>query len=93
MLLAVVLGSLAGFFLRSVIAPVDKPIVGFRSAPLAVVPSSARGKPYFEANLDQARRVVAECRDGSVRGDECANAEQAVTEAEGQARFKKFMGY
>jgi hypothetical protein len=48
---------------------------------------------YFTANLDEARRVVAGCRDGSVRGDECANAQQAVTEAEGRDRFKKFMGH
>ena len=30
--------------------------------------------------------------EGTARGDECANAEQAVIEAEGRERFKKFMG-
>ena len=40
----------------------------------------------------EARQVVAQCAEGTARGDECANAEQAVIEAEGRERFKKFMG-
>jgi len=47
---------------------------------------------YFAAHLDEARQVVAQCAEGTARGDECANAEQAVIEAEGRERFKKFMG-
>ena len=73
-------------------------IVGFgagfvlRPAAAAPTPAEPRGMQYFAAHLDEARQVVAQCAEGSVRGGECANAEQAVIEAEGRERFKKFMG-
>jgi len=95
--LIIVLGTLvigfgAGFVLRPVIVPAGQtaPVAG----PPAAVPASAepRGPQYFAAHLDEARQVVAQCAEGSVRGDECANAEQAVIEAEGRDRFKRFMG-
>ena len=50
-----------------------------------------RGTQYFAAHLDEARAIVAGCRDGSVRGDECANAEQAVVTAGSRKRAAKFM--
>tara|TARA_B110001454_G_C12479880_1_gene333905 strand:- start:251 stop:550 length:300 start_codon:yes stop_codon:yes gene_type:complete len=80
----------AGFILRPIILPPSRTV---SVNPVAVAPAPARATQYFAANLDEARRVVAGCRAGSMRGDECANAEQAVTEAEGHDRFKKFMGH
>lgn len=64
---------------------------GFTLRPI-IAPAEPRGTQYFAANVDEARQIVAQCAEGSVRGDECANAEQAVTKAEGRERFKKFMG-
>lgn len=55
-------------------------------------PAAPRGTQYFAANLDAARQIVAGCETGSVRGDECANAEQAILTAEGQDRLKRFLG-
>lgn len=90
-LIALVLGFSAGFALRPVIiAPSTPTAVPVPSAPQAAV--EPRGTPYFAAHLKEARQVVAGCADGSVRGDECSNAEQAVVEAEGRDRFKRFMG-
>lgn len=87
------IGFGAGFVLRPIIMPPATSAMAVSPAPVIAEPGAARGMQYFTANLDEARRVVAGCRDGSVRGDECANAQQAVTEAEGRDRFKKFMGH
>lgn len=54
--------------------------------------SEPRSTQYFEANLDEARKVVADCRAGSTRGDECTNADVAVQTVEGRERFKRFLG-
>jgi hypothetical protein len=43
------------------------------------------------AHLDEARRVVAGCRDGSVRGGECATAEEAIIKVDAQERRKRFL--
>lgn len=88
------IGFASGFVLRPMILPtLQGGTVAFSPVPAAINPGSARRTQYFAAHIDEARRVVAGCRDGSMRGDECANAEQAVTEAEGHDRFKKFMGH
>ncbi len=58
----------------------------------ACAPSEPRSALYFEANLDEARAVVAGCRDGSIRGDECPNADQAVKRAESRERGRRFLG-
>jgi len=84
-LATLIIGFGAGFVLRPVIAPVAP-------ATVAAAPEAPRGTQYFLAHIDEARQVAAGCQAGSVRGDECANAEQAVVEAEGRERFKKFMG-
>ncbi|ETI60517.1 hypothetical protein C100_18830 [Sphingobium sp. C100] len=90
-LIALVLGFGAGFALRPlVIAP--KAPTAISAPPLPQATAEPRGKAYFVAHLDEARQVVAGCANGSVRGDECSNAEQAVVEAEGRDRFKRFMG-
>lgn len=90
-LVALILGFGAGFTLRPIIiAPGAPTATPAPSAPQAV--AEPRGKPYFAAHLEEARQVVAGCADGSVRGDECSNAEQAVVEAEGRDRLERFMG-
>lgn len=89
---ALVIGFGSGFVLRPVMVPVAASIVESHSVNLAPAPSEARGTQYFEANIEEAREVVAQCAAGSVRGQECANAEVAIVEAEGRERFDAFMG-
>ncbi len=91
-LVTLVIGFGGGFVLRPIIMPPAGTTVAASSAPVASQPAAARGTQYFAANLDEARQIVAGCRDGSVRGDECANAEQAVIEADSRDRFKRFTG-
>ncbi|AMK18302.1 MULTISPECIES: hypothetical protein [Sphingobium] len=86
-LVALIVGFGAGFILRPIIAPASQ--MAATAIPAETAP---RAEQYFAAHLDEARRVVAGCQAGSVRGAECANAGQAVTEAEGKERFRKFMG-
>lgn len=83
------IGFVAGFALRPVMMPVAITSV---PAPLAVAAEAPRSVQFFAAHLDDARRVVAGCRDGSVRGDECANADQAIVHAEGREHAAKFLG-
>lgn len=54
--------------------------------------SEPRSTVYFEAHPDEARRIVAGCKDGTVRGDECANADIAVQTLDGRERMRRFMG-
>lgn len=91
-LVALIVGFGAGFILRPVIAPAGQTVAAV--APGVAIPAEAapRATQYFAAHLDEARQVVAGCQSGSVRGAECDNAGQAVTEAEGKERFRKFMG-
>lgn len=55
-------------------------------------PSEPRSVQFFEANVDEAREIVAGCKDGTERGAECANADIAIQTAEGRERFKRFRG-
>lgn len=87
-LVTLIIGFGAGFVLRPVILPIGQTAA---LAP-ASLPAEPRGTQYFTAHLDEARQILAQCADGSARGAECANAEQAVVEADGRARFKRFMG-
>jgi hypothetical protein len=88
-----IIGFGAGFVLRPVIAPVEQTqVVASPALAAAPAPAEPRGKQYFAAHLDEARQVMAQCAEGSVRGDECFNAEMAVTEADGRARHKRFFG-
>lgn len=52
--------------------------------------STPRGFQYFEANVDEARRVVSACREGLAVGQECANAETAIMTVNSKERFKRF---
>lgn len=91
-LVTLVIGFGGGFVLRPVILPPGPATVAITRSLAPPVRPAARSKLYFAAHLDEARRIVAGCAAGSVQGDECANAEQAVTEAEGQNRLKRFLG-
>lgn len=92
MLVTLVIGFGAGFVLRPVIVPPAPATIMAAPPPTVAAPAAARGKPYFAAHIGEARRIVAGCTAGSVQGNECANAEQAVTEADGQSRLKRFLG-
>lgn len=92
LVVTLVIGFSAGFALRPAILPSGPATVVAALPSAQAAPAAARGKPYFAAHLEEARRIVAGCAAGSVQGDECANAEQAVTEAEGQNRLKRFVG-
>lgn len=87
-LVTLLVGFGAGFALRPVMVPIGETAALGPSA----VPAEPRAAQYFAAHPDEARQIVAGCQAGSVRGGECANAQQAVTEAEGRDRFKRFMG-
>lgn len=51
-----------------------------------------RSSQYFEAHIEEARQIVDGCRDGSVRGNECDNADLAVQKADARERTKRFLG-
>jgi len=51
-----------------------------------------RSKQYFDTHIDEARQVVEGCRDGSVRGGECDNAELAVNQTDAKEQAKRFLG-
>jgi len=84
------IGCAAGFGLRPVLVPPESAMVG----PPAVAPSGAdaRGVQYFEANVEEARRIVERCRNGTVRGAECSNAEAAIIRVEAEERRERFLG-
>lgn len=90
-LVTLIIGFGAGFVLRPVIVPAGQTATVADALPAVQVPSPPRGTQYFAAHLEEARQIVAQCAEGSVTGDECANSEQALIEAEGRERFKKFM--
>lgn len=87
-----VIGFAGGFVLRPVISPTQEAEIAAAAPPAAPVSSEARGTQYFVANIDEARQVVAGCRDGSVRGGECATAEEAIIKVDAAERRRKFLG-
>ncbi|AKM11054.1 hypothetical protein [Croceicoccus naphthovorans] len=91
-IVALMVGFGSGFMLRPVIAPAETATLGALGAHLPIPADEARGTQYFEANLKEARQVAEQCREGMVRGGECANAETAIIEAEGEENFDAFMG-
>lgn len=91
-LVALVIGFGAGFVLRPVIVPVERTAIAASPPAAAPAPAEARGKQYFTAHIDEARQVMTQCTEGTVRGDECLNAEMAVTEADARERHKRFFG-
>ena len=91
-LVTLVIGFSGGFLLRPVIAPTQPAAVAATAPPAAPVSSEVRGTQYFMANINEARQVVAGCRDGSVRGGECATAEEAIIKVDAEERRRKFLG-
>lgn len=91
-LVTLVIGFAGGFALRPVIAPTQQAQSATVALPGAAVSSEARGTQYFVTHIDEARQVVAGCRDGSVRGGECATAEEAIIKVDAAERRRKFLG-
>lgn len=91
-LVTLVIGFAGGFVLRPVILPSPQTDTVAATSPASAPPSEARGTQYFLVHLDEARQVVAGCRDGSVRGGECATAEEAIIKADAAERRKRFLG-
>jgi len=92
MLITLIIGFAGGFALRPVISP-TQPASTIAIGPLAApAPQEARGTQYFVAHIDEARQVVAWCRDGSVRGDECVTAEEVIIKVDAAERRKQFLG-
>jgi len=91
-LVTLVIGFAGGFVLRPVIAPTHRADIIAAATPMAPASTEARGTQYFVANIGEARQVVAGCRDGSVRGGECANAEEAIIKVDAAERRKQFLG-
>lgn len=92
LLVTLVVGFTGGFVLRPIIMPPANTMVEVGTAPAPAAAAEARGRQYFEANIDEARQVVAGCRAGSVRGGECANAEEALIKVDAAERRKRFLG-
>ncbi len=91
-LVTLVVGFAGGFVLRPVIMPPAQTTVAEGPGTVPIASVQPRGTQYFEANIDEARQVVAGCRDGSVRGGECANAEEAIIKVDAAERRKRFLG-
>lgn len=91
-LVTLVCGFGTGILLRPIVMPPPQVAVANNPSPIVAVPDEARSTQYFEENIDEARQVAAACRDGTVRGDECTNAETAISIADSKERFKRFRG-
>ena len=83
-------GAVAGFMLRPVFTPSNQTLVANNLPPPVAAPEAPRGTQYFETNIEEARQVAGACRDGTVRGNECTNAETAIVTVESRDRFKRF---
>lgn len=51
-----------------------------------------RSTQYFEAHIEEARQIVDGCRDGTIRGGECDNADLAVKQADAKEKSRRFFG-
>lgn len=92
LLVALAVGFAGGFILRPALAPSPTTVVSRTPPPIETVTNDVRGTQYFVAHIDEARQVVAGCRDGSVRGGECATAEEAIIKVDAAERRRKFLG-
>lgn len=66
------------------------PLLVVAVAGLAACSPQPRSSEYFVAHPEQAKRVVADCKAGSHRGDECVNATAGVAAAESAERMKLY---
>ncbi|WP_380879569.1 hypothetical protein ACFB49_23010 [Sphingomonas sp. DBB INV C78] len=87
-----VIGFGAGLVLRPVIMPISQTTALVVPPASTAAMSAPRGTQYFIAHIDEAKQVVAGCRDGSVRGGECATAEEAISKFDAEDRRKRFLG-
>ena len=83
-------GFVGAFVLRPVVVPVPETTVAFAQPAPLPASEAARGTQYFIAHVDEARHVITACREGTVRGSECANAETALVTVDSKERFRRF---
>lgn len=70
-----------------------KPIMGLAFMALsACAQAEPRSVQYFEAHLDEAKKVAADCLQGSATGEECTHAGLAIKVDEDRKRFERFRG-
>ena len=67
-------------------------IFALAAALAACTQSAPRSTEYFEAHIEEARAIVADCKGGDRSSEECKNASVAVETADGRERFKRFRG-
>lgn len=91
-LIALMIGFAGGFVLRPVISPIHQTDTSVAGSATGPVSSETRGTQYFVAHIDEARQVAMGCRNGAVRGGECATAEEAIIKVEAAERRRKFLG-
>ncbi|MEW6016935.1 MAG: EexN family lipoprotein [Pseudomonadota bacterium] len=65
-------------------------ILALALAGLAACSPQPRSSSYFEAHQAEAAKVVADCKTGAHRGQECANAQAAVASAKRDARMDAY---
>ena len=74
------------------ISPISQTDAIGAAKPAGLASSEARGTQYFMAHIEEARQVVAGCPEGSVRGGECATAEEAIIKVDAAERRRRFLG-
>ena len=57
---------------------------------LAACAPEPRSAAFFEANAEEAARVVAACRTGTHRGEECVNAQAGLAAIARKARMDTY---
>ena len=57
---------------------------------LAACSPQPRSASYFQAHKAEAEQVVADCRTGAHRGQECVNAQAGVAEARRDERMDAY---
>lgn len=90
MLVVLGIGFGLGFVFRPIIMPPTHTTIANSPPPPAIATAAPRGTQYFETNIGKARQVAAGCREGTIHGEECTNAEAAIVTFESRKRFKRF---
>lgn len=74
------------------LSPLRPPVgvVALLALSLASCSREPRSAAYFETHRDDAAAVVASCRQGTHRGQECVNAQAADPAAAREARMKLY---
>lgn len=65
-------------------------LAGLALASLAACSPQPRSQSYFEANPEEAEQVLADCKAGARRGQECENALAGPAAAARQARMEAY---